>query len=355
MSSLTVCPTVKEAVFYEKLSNGKVRCSLCERRCEIAEGAKGFCKTRMNIGGKLYCLVYGDVSAVESRPIEIKPFFHYWPGSTALTFSTWSCNFDCVWCQNFRLSKREPQPTKALYYSPEHIVELAVCNNDSGLCGSFQEPTLLSEWVIPVFKLAKSRGLRYCCFVSNGYMTLEVLRALWEAGMDGLKVDVKGGSETYGKYCGGASVDKVWRNASEAKRLGLHVEIVNLVVAGVNDDEEALKSLITRHLKEVGAEAPLHFTRYFPAYKFSNPATRVEVLERAYKMARKMGVLYPYVGNVAGHRYENTYCPYCGEKLIGRYGTFVVKYAVTENKKCPRCGTRVPICGRYVPRVGFGE
>jgi len=146
MSELTAYTTVREAVFYEKLPDGMVRCNLCERRCEILQDSKGLCKTRINIDGKLYTLVYGDISAIESRLIEIKPFFHYWPGSIALTFSTWSCNLDCVWCQNFHLSKAEPQPAKAIYYPSEKVAELAIYNGDAGLCASFQEPTLLSEW-----------------------------------------------------------------------------------------------------------------------------------------------------------------------------------------------------------------
>jgi pyruvate formate lyase activating enzyme len=349
MPSLVCCPTVRESVFYEKLSDDKVKCSLCERRCEISQFTKGFCRTRMNIDGKLYSLVYGDISAIESRPIEIKPFFHYWPGSTALTFSTWSCNLDCVWCQNFRLSKVEPKPASAMFYEPESVFELASHNNNVGLCASFQEPTLLSDWAIPLFTLAKRKGIKYCCFVSNGYMTLEVLNALHDAGMDGLKIDVKGGFETYAKYCGGADVEKVWRNAVEAKRLGLHVEIVNLVVTGVNDDEDSLRGIVERHLRTVGPETPLHFTRYFPAYKFSRHPTRVEVLEKAYKIAKKAGVLYPYIGNIDGHPYENTYCPNCGAALIKRYGWRITKYSLTENKKCYLCGATIPIVGEYFP------
>lgn len=187
---LSAFPTVREAVFYERTSMGKVKCNLCERRCEIAENQMGFCKTRKNIDGKLYTLVYGDISAIESRPIEIKPFFHYWPGSTALTFSTWSCNLDCILCQNFHLSKAAPNPAKALYYSPEKIVDLALANGDYGLCASFQEPTLLTEWAFPVFKLGKEKGIKYCCYVSNGYMSLETLKTLFEIGLDGLKIDV---------------------------------------------------------------------------------------------------------------------------------------------------------------------
>ncbi len=347
MPSSTTHPTVREASFYEKLSNERVKCSLCERRCEISPNSKGFCKTRLNIDGKLYTLVYGDVSAIESRPIEIKPFFHYWPGSTALTFSTWSCNLNCDWCQNFHLSKIEPKPASATYYPQEKVAELAIHNDSVGLCASFQEPTLLSEWAIPLFKLSKERGVKYCCYVSNGYMTLDVLKALYEAGMDGLKIDIKGRSDAYEKYCGGADVEKIWRNAAEAKKLGLHVEIVNLVITGVNDDEQTLQWVVERHLKAVEAETPLHFTRYFPAYKFNNSPTKIEILEEAYEMAKKQGVLYPYIGNVDGHKYENTYCPNCGEKLIRRYGSYMIRYAITENKTCPKCGMDIPITGRY--------
>lgn len=348
MDDELIYPTVRESIFYEKLRRGRVKCTLCERRCEIAEGQTGFCKTRRNFGGRLYTLVYGDISAVESRPIEIKPFFHYWPGSTALTFSTWSCNFDCLWCQNFHLSKTAPEPAKAAYYPPEKVVSLALKSGDAGLCASFQEPTLLTDWAVEAIKLGKRMGIKYCCYVSNGYMTIEALKALREAGLDGLKIDVKGDCETYRKYCGGADVEKVWRNAKEAKRMGIHVEIVNLIVSGVNDDENTLKWVIEKHLKNVGPETPLHFTRYFPAYKFHNPPTKIETLEKAYETAKKAGVLYPYLGNVAGHKYENTYCPNCGEVLIKRYGCSVLKYAVSKDKKCLRCGTEISMIGEYL-------
>jgi pyruvate formate lyase activating enzyme len=120
------------------------------------------------------------------------------------------------------------------------------------------------------------------------------------------------------------------------------------VVTSVNDDENCLRWVIEKHLKEVGPETPLHFTRYYPAYKFHSPPTKVETLEKAREMARKAGVLYPYLGNVQGHEYENTYCPNCGEKLIQRLGYTIVRYKVTDGKKCPHCGQTIPITGKYV-------
>jgi len=181
-------------------------------------------------------------------------------------------------------------------------------------------------------------------------MTREALRLLKEAGMDGLKIDLKGNDETYKKYCGGAEVEKVWRNAREAKKLGFHVEIVNLLVTNVNDNKDCLAWVVEKHLEAVGPETPLHFTRYYPAYNFRNPPTKVTTLEKAYEMAKKAGILYPYLGNIQGHRYEDTYCPNCGERLIHRFGHQIVRYKITEDKKCVKCGRSIPITGRYISK-----
>lgn len=337
--------TLRESPLYAAHGD-VVECLVCERRCRIPPGKHGFCKTRENRRGRLYTLVYGDISALESRPIEIKPFYHFYPGSTALTFSTWSCNFRCPWCQNWHLSRAEVRPEKANYnyISPEKMVATALRSADAGLCASFQEPTMLFEYSLDAFNLAREKGL-YNCIVSNGYMTKEALKMLGSAGMNAIKIDIKGDAEVYRKYLGGLDVGVVWRNAKEAKKLGLHVEMVNLLITGVNDGEEQIQALVERHLRAVGSSTPLHFTRYHPAYKFTNLATRIEVLEKAYRIAKEAGILYPYVGNLPGHRYENTYCPNCEELLIERLGYKIKSYRITMDKKCPRCSEAVPVIG----------
>ncbi|MBO3842793.1 MAG: AmmeMemoRadiSam system radical SAM enzyme [Candidatus Brockarchaeota archaeon] len=314
----------------------------CERRCRIRSGLKGFCNTRMNINSKLYTLVYGDISSISANPIEKKPFFHFYPGTLALTAGSWSCNFACPWCQNFEISKTPPDLVKANYISPERFVEIALNHGCDGTSISFNEPTLLLEYGLDLFPLARKKGL-YNTYVSNGYMTLQALDALAESGLDAIKFDVKGDEEVYEKYCGGVREEVVWRNAHRAKELGLHVEIVNLVIPGVNDDEDCLKRLVEKHIKELGSDAPLHFTRYHPEYKFNVPSTPVKTLEKARELARSLGVLFSYVGNVPGHRYENTWCPACGELLIQRLGFNVLSNRVTSGGKCPKCGFQIPL------------
>jgi pyruvate formate lyase activating enzyme len=224
---------------------------------------------------------------------------------------------------------------------------MAFESGDQGLCASFQEPTLLTDWAVDAFFLAKRRGL-YCCYVSNGYMTHEALDLLRRSGLDGLKIDVKGDEDAYKKFLGSVDASVPWRNAQAAKGMGIHVEIVNLVIPSVNDSDATIESVVDRHLKYLGPEVPIHFTRYVPAYKFRAAATDVRVLEQARETARRAGVKHPYIGNVQGHKYENTFCPECGERIIGRDGCRIVYYRLTKENRCPKCGTEIPITGVHV-------
>ncbi|BDH79647.1 MAG TPA: radical SAM protein [Methanothermobacter sp.] len=334
---------MKTSPFYKNI-NEKIQCTLCERRCKLSNGEQGICRVRFNKNGKLYTLTYGRLSAMESRPIEIKPFYHYWPGSTSLTIATYSCNFSCPWCQNYQLSRNLPLGVP--YTPPEAVIERTLKNLDNGLCLSFQEPTLLTEYAIDLFKLGREYGL-YGCYVSNGYMTKEALYALIEAGLTGLNIDIKGGEATYKRYCDGIDVYKIWRNIKIALDSGVHVEVVNLVVTGVNEDD--VDWIIENHLKFAGEDTPLHFTRYYPRYKFTNPATSIEILEKFVEKAKREGVKYVYIGNVPGHKYENTYCPGCGRLLIRRFSYRILDYGI-EDSKCPWCKEKIRIYGSYIPK-----
>ncbi len=171
-------------------------------------------------------------------------------------------------------------------------------------------------------------------------MTLEALRMLIEAGMDAIKIDMKGNSEVYKKYCA-ADSEVVWRNIKEAKRLMMHVEIVNLVITGVNDNEACLMEIILR-CKEIDPYMPLHFTRYHLAYKFTSPPTKEENDGESLHYSKARVNKFPYVGNIPGHEYEDTYCPSCGEVLIRRSGYKVTAFKL-KDKKCPACGETIPI------------
>ena len=82
---------------YEKLDEGAVRCFACGHRCVIRAGRRGICQVRFNEGGELR-VPHGYVAALQSDPVEKKPFFHVMPSTNALTFGMLGCDFHCGYC-----------------------------------------------------------------------------------------------------------------------------------------------------------------------------------------------------------------------------------------------------------------
>lgn len=306
----------------------------------LRPGAFGWCRTRENRAGRLITLIYGSVSALDANPIEKKPFYHFYPGTKALTAGSWSCNFGCPWCQNWDIAKVAP-PATGDYVSPERFVELIKETGCQGTSISFNEPTLSLEWSLDVFRLARPRGL-YNTYVTNGYMTPEALALLIEAGLEAMNVDIKGDAAGVKRFCKSVDVEKVWANCVCARSQGVHLEITTLVIPTVNDSDAVLRGIAERIANDLGPEVPWHVSGYSPAYKFTVPATRVSTLEHARELGKAAGLQFVYIGNVPGHPCDNTYCPGCGTILIRRLG-----FAVLQNKLrsglCPKCN--VPVAG----------
>jgi pyruvate formate lyase activating enzyme len=335
---------VRPALLQQATGRG-VRCLTCERRCEIGPGGLGWCRTRQEQDGRLVTLTYGAISSLSANPIEKKPLYHFHPGTVALTCGSLSCNFACPWCQNDSLSKREPGSGYARYVSAAEFAQKAVERGCQGTSISLNEPTLSLEWSLEVFRLAREQGL-YNTYVTNGYMTPEALQLLVDAGLDAMNTDIKGDARAVRRYCGG-DVEKVWRNCKLAVQAGVWLEITTLVIPGVNDGDEALQGIAGRIAADLGTTVPWHVSGYYPAYHCTAPPTPLTALERAWHIGKRAGLDFVYLGNVAGHRLENTYCPRCGALLIGRRGLRVVLCRLEE--------ARCPDCAWPVPGVGLGE
>ena len=338
-------PWIKEAILYQNVSSShKVQCLLCERRCIIEDKGYGYCKTRKNIRGRLYTLEYGLVSSISLNPIEKKPFFHFYPASLALTIGSYSCNFPCIWCQNWHISKINPETGGGTFISVDRFLKLMELYNASGTSISFNEPTLLLEYALELFPLAKQKGY-YNTFVSNGYMTKEALLLLIEKGLDAINIDIKFGKEGYKRYLH-ADQEVIWRNASICKHYGVHVELTTLVIPGLNDDLYLLREIAKNIKDRLSCSVPWHINRYFPAYKLNVAKTPVETLNKAWEIAKEEGLEYVYIGNVLNEK-ESTYCPSCNKLVIKRRGLDVLEYLLTEEKRCPYCKKEIPIVGTY--------
>ncbi len=328
---------MKEAMFYEKLEKNKmVQCHLCPRNCKIAEGKIGNCGVRKNIKGKLYSLNYAKPCTVSIDPIEKKPFFHFHPGSRTASIATVGCNFRCDFCQNFEISQAKIDDIKYSESPPKEIVDFCLKNECEGVSYTYTEPTIFYEYAYETAKLAHKEGL-YNTFVSNGYINEKPLRKISKY-LDAMNLDLKAFTDEYYKeLCGVPSVEPVKKTAKLCKELDIFLEITNLIIPGYNDNKSDLRDL-SKFVYDLGEDTPLHFSRFSPFYKMKDaPETEMKTLRKARDIALDEGLNYVYIGNVFANEAENTYCPSCGETVIGRVGFNINETNLTKNK-CSNCG-----------------
>jgi pyruvate formate lyase activating enzyme len=297
---------------------------------------------RENIDGKLYTLNYAAASSVAVDPIEKKPLFNFYPGSTVLSLGSVGCNFRCKHCQNWNISQAELDEVSLREILPEDAVKLAEEYKCKSIAWTYNEPTMWLEYTIDSAKLAKDNGLK-SIYVTNGYMTKESLDMIGPY-LDAANVDLKGISEQFYKELCDARMQPVLDNIKRIYDKKIHLEITNLMIPGYNDSEKNIESLVKFMVEEVGVDVPLHFTRFFPYYELKNvPPTAVADLEKAYRIAKEAGMKYVYIGNVPSSTGENTYCHNCGEVLVERDGYQIMADNIKTNKKCPKCGTKADI------------
>lgn len=304
------------------------------------------CHTRINREGTLYTLIYGQVSAMHIAPMEIKPLFHFHPGTRALSFGSLSCNFRCIHCQNWEIAHRDPDQRATEYISPGRAVALAQKLGCEGLCWTYNEPTIWLEYTIDSAQLAKQAGL-HTSYVTNGFITPEALDAIGPY-LDAFRVDVKGfRREFYQQVAKVSDFSGILEVAERAKhQWGVHVEVVTNIIPGFNDDPEQLRDLANWIVQDLGPDTPWHVTQFVPHLKLSHLSpTPVATLEKARYIGLEAGLRFVYLGNVPGHPAENTYCPECGELLIKRFNYSVLRSHI-KGKRCGFCGAEIPIVGQ---------
>jgi len=331
---------MREALLYEKLENKLVYCYLCAHNCKIAEQKFGFCDVRQNINGLLYTQVYARPCAMHVDPIEKKPLYHFFPGSSAFSIATMGCNFRCGFCQNWEISQSAiiDGDFTGEEVLPQEIVEAALKNKCQSISYTYTEPTIFFEYAYQTAKLAKEKGL-YNNFVTNGYMTGECLEMI-KPYLDAANVDLKFFKDSsYRKICKG-SLEPVLNSIRLMRKLNIWVEVTTLVVPGENDSEEELRD-IAQFIVSVDKNIPWHVSRFHPDYQFiDHEATPESTLKKAQEIGYKSGLSYIYVGNVWGWG-NDTYCHNCKKLLIKREVFSVLEYNIKQSK-CTFCNTTIP-------------
>jgi len=336
---------LKEAMLWDTL-DGKARCKVCSYRCVIQEGKLGHCRTRKNIDGRIHSLIYGTVTSMASDPIEKKPLYHFYPGSYSYSMGSVGCSFQCEHCQNWTISQADIETVYTMDMSPEQAADNAVHDRCRSVSWTYNEPSIWVEFTHDTAKLCHDRDVK-TVYVTNGYATpehMDVMKGL----LDAYRVDIKAFTDDFYRKTCKSRLEPVLTSTKIAKDYGMHVEVITLLIPHLNDSEDEIRGLSKWIFDNLGPDTPVHFTRFYPMYHMDHEApTPIATLEKAHDIARKAGINYVYLGNTPGHKYESTWCPKCNELLIERYGFQITKYNITKDKKCPKCGEKIPIVGDY--------
>jgi len=317
-----------------------IECELCPRHCRLKEGERGDCRVRVHLDGKLFSLVYGKPCAVHVDPIEKKPLHHVLPGSLSFSLATAGCNLHCKYCQNWEISQRPPEETENIDLPPEAVVENALKYNCQSIAYTYSDPIIFYEYLLDTARLAKPRQLLNV-MVTAGYIEPKPLAGL--AGLvDAAHIDFKGITDEFYQNMSRATIKPVQNCILQMQKQGTFVEITHLIVPTWNDSEKDLRALCRWVVENAGPDMPMHFLRFHPMHQLRNlPPTPLETVDLAWKIALQEGVHYPYVGNIAGHPGNNTYCPRDKKLLIRRDGLTVVENNIKDGT-CPYCGLKIP-------------
>lgn len=325
--------------YQNTLTDDKLQCTVCPRNCILQEGQSGFCSVRKNVSGKIVLSVYGRNTGLSIDPVEKKPLYHFYPGSSVLSLGTTGCNMGCQFCQNYKTTKIPHDIESLNKTSPEQIVEIAKKYNCKSVAFTYNDPIIFLEYALDTAKLCREAGIKTIA-VTSGFINPEPAKEFFKY-MDAANIDLKGFSEEfYRKNCL-ASLKPVLETIKYVKKeTDCALELTTMLIEGENDGDDEINAQCEWISDNLGNFVPVHFSAFFPCYKFADrQATGFETLLKAYDTALDTGLKYVYTGNLSNLATSTTYCKNCGTPLIVRKGYEIIEYNL-NGSSCNFCGTK---------------
>ncbi|GAB6164847.1 AmmeMemoRadiSam system radical SAM enzyme [Thermostilla marina] len=324
----------------------RIVCDLCPRACRLPPGAQGFCFVRKREGDRIVSTTYGRSTGFCVDPIEKKPLNHFYPGTAVLSFGTAGCNLGCKFCQNWSISKSREIDRLCEQAAPRAIAQAARRLGCKSVAFTYNDPIIWAEYAIDTAIACRESGIATVA-VTAGYIQPQARRDFF-AHIDAANVDLKAFDDKFYRKLTGAKLQPVLDTLVYlVHETNVWLEITNLIIPGENDSTDDIRRMCRWIREELAPSVPIHFTAFHPAFRLTDrPPTPPAALQQARAVARDEGLLYVYTGNVYDPSGQSTYCPTCGNVVIGRDGYTITHYAL-DGDRCRRCGTS--IAGRFDP------
>lgn len=338
--------------FHERLHDqDRVRCLLCPRSCELQEGQRGFCYVRERRGDAIWLTSYGRASGFCIDPIEKKPLYQFYPGTSVLSFGTAGCNLGCRFCQNWDISKARSADRLGAAVTPKEIVDTARAWGCRSVAFTYNDPVVFAELAMDTAEICRAEQI-HTVAVTAGYIT-DCAREPFFEFMDAANVDLKAiDPEFYRRICG-AELNCVKDTLRYlVKRTSVWLEITTLLIPTYNDAPDQILELSTWVRDELGPSTPLHFSAFHPDYRMLDvPATPSETCKKAREIALAAGLEQVYTGNIDDPSGQSSYCARCGVLILERRGYEVRNHGL-EAGHCRACGAA--LAGRF-DALGVGN
>lgn len=336
---------------WHRLEDGQVQCDVCPRECRLQEGQRGLCFVRQRQNDEIVLTTWGRSSGFCIDPVEKKPLNHFYPGTPVLSFGTAGCNLTCKFCQNHSISKSREMDSLAASATPDKIAEVAQSRGCWSVAYTYNDPVIFLEYAVDVAEACHAQGV-FNIAVTAGYIHRAPMEEFFRP-MDAVNLDLKAFTERFYKRLCTGSLGAVQDTACYIRHeTGVWLELTTLLIPGENDGEAEIEELCQWVLEALGDDVPLHFSAFHPDFRMMDvPATPVETLLRARKQALAAGLKYVYCGNVHHEESDATWCPGCGESVIGRDWYTLKDWRLRHGGYCEGCGTAV--AGRFAERPGL--
>jgi len=332
----------REVDYYEKLSDNVIQCGVCPHHCTLSPGEIGFCRNRINIGGRHFTKAYENPCIIRVDPVEKMPLSHFLPGTKMLTVSAGGCNLRCLYCQNWEQSQRGADRQKTFDLSVAQAIASARKKKLKTIAFTYTDPIAFLEYAKDIAVQAKKAGLRVIVGTAlhvNPQPLLDLAPYV-----DAFSITLKGFDENFYREVCAVELEDVLTAIETLKReTDCWFELINLVVPTYNDDMKRIKEMVAWIRSTLGRSVPLHFARFVPMYRLVGlPRTSVQTLEAARDVGLGAGLRHVYTANIAPHEGCDTYCDRCGSPVIRRLGTKVLSSTLKKNGACPNCRRKLP-------------
>ena len=333
--------------YWHRLDDGRLQCDLCPRFCKLRDGQRGLCFVRARSGDNILLTTYGRSSGFCVDPIEKKPLNHFLPGTAVLSFGTAGCNLACKFCQNWDISKSRQFDRLQVSAAPEDIALAALDSGSRSVAYTYNDPVIFLEYAVDTAAACRELGVRNVA-VTAGYITGAAREEFFRS-MDAVNVDLKAFTDRfYWKICGGHLAPVLDTLKYLEHETDVWLELTTLLIPGENDSNAEIDAMTRWIADNLGNDVPLHLTAFHPDWKMlDTPRTPRHSLTRCRDIALGNGLHYVYTGNISDPDGQSTWCPGCGNKVIGRDGYDLSAWEIHFSGNAGICNS----CGHAIAGV----